>query len=246
MPNPASAEIIRLWDRMNTIPTYELGRKALMLWLNSGFAALEDGYVGTANFKVKIPIQLEHVLEDSWIAYERRDRTKLRIWNGVLRKVEDPTMFLRILSSHFFQSQSITAENPDEPSCLSVFGMKATKGILTCQPMLLESTDSKGISHKIVCQKRHQKFANYMRISAIRKSQRTSNQETKREANEEDDWELIYSQSGAISGFHLDSSGSGRFLHQILGVKVLCACPCSPKNWQAFQPYYKNMNDLCE
>lgn len=245
-PNPASVEILRRWDRMNANPSYKSGKETLRLWLNSGFPALDEGYVDDGNFKLETPIRLDDVLLDSWIAYEKRDRTKLRIWNGVLREIEDPGIFLRILSFRFFQGQSITAENPNESSCLSVFDMKATKkGILTFQPMLLESIDSYGSSHKIVCQKKDQKFVEYSRIFGARKSQRISTQ-VKREASADDDWELVYSQKGAISGFHFDSSGSGRFLHLILGTKVLCACPCSPSNWEVFQPYYKNMHGLQE
>ena len=213
---------------------------------NGQFSALGEGYVGPENFTLQTSIELDHVLEDSLIAYEKRERTRLRIWNGVLQKVEAANIFLRILSSRF-QSQSTICRNVDEPCCLSIFGMKVTKkGILACGPKLLQSTDSDGISHKVMCQKQDQKFAHYSTSPPARKSQRRLDLGVKMEVNECNDWELVYSQGGAISGFHLDSSGSGRLLHIIKGVKILCACPCSPCNWQVFKQYYKNMHNLQE
>lgn len=231
---------------MHANPTYEAGKEALELWLSGRFGALQEGYVGPGNFRLEAPIELDQILEDTLIAYGKRERTRLRIWNGVLRKVEDASMFLRILSSRF-QSQSTPCGNANEPQCLSVFGMKATKkGVLACGPTLLQSTDSAGTSHEIVGQKRGEKFANYWRPLAARKSERRLDHGVMTEANECDDWEFVYSQAGAISGFHLDSSTSGRLLHMISGVKVLCACPSSPRSWQVFKQYYKNMHDLRE
>lgn len=53
---------------MNINLTYESGKKALMLWLNGVFPALEEGYVGAGNFKLESPILID-VLQDSWIVY---------------------------------------------------------------------------------------------------------------------------------------------------------------------------------
>src|SRR5208282_5062710 len=146
-PHPAYDKIMSLWDQMEANPTYEAGKEALELWMSGKFSALEEGYVGPEDFSLKSPMKRGHALEDFLIAYVKRNRTKLRIWNGVERKVGDASMVFGILSSRF-QSQPT-----DEPRCLSVFGMKATeKGILDCGPMLLQSTGSDGISHKIVCQ----------------------------------------------------------------------------------------------
>src|SRR5215471_21714427 len=128
--NSAYVEIMRLWDRINPNPMYETGKKALELWLSGQFGALEEGYVGPADFSLQAPIELGRVLEDSLVAYGKRERSRLRIWNGAQRKIEDANMFLRILSSRF-QRPSMTSENAVEPYCLSIFGIKATKsGIL--------------------------------------------------------------------------------------------------------------------
>jgi hypothetical protein len=247
-PNSAHVDIMGCWDLMHANPTYEAGKEALGYWLSGQFEPLHEGYVGPGNFSLEAPIEFDQLMEDSLIAYGKRARTSMRIWNGVERKLEDAKLFLRMVSSRF-QSQSTAYGNTNEPRCLSVFGMKATKtenGILASGPMLLQSTDSAGNSHKIVCQKRDEKFTNYWKPAAARRSKRVSDREVMIETKECDDWEFLYSQAGAISSFHLDSSRSGRFLHMISGVKVLCACPCSAKNWQVFQQYYRNMHDLGE
>ena len=133
-PNSAHVDIMRRWDLMHANPTYEVGKEGLEFWLSDQFQPLQEGYVAQGNFSLEAPIKFDQVLEDSLIAYGKRDRTRLRIWNRVLRKVEDASVFLRIVSSRF-QNQSTAYGNANEPRCLSVFGMKATeKGILASGP----------------------------------------------------------------------------------------------------------------
>ena len=246
-PN-SGVDILRSWDKMSTIPTYDAGKKTLHIWLSGQFDALREGHVDSGDFSSKNPIEPRHAIDDLFYVHTRKDRPKLRIWNGVQRRVEDPAIFPRMfVESRHFKKQSNTPDGSGKPQCLSIFGTKASnRGILSCKPTLHKITDSRGISHEVVCQKRNQNFVEYNRPPALRKSGRRAAQEMMNERKACDDWELVYSQAGAISGFHVDSSGSGRFLHMISGVKVVCACPPSPRNWLIFQRYYKNMPDVRE
>lgn len=246
-PNSANVDIMRGWELLRADPPYGAGKEALELWLSDQFEVLQEGYVVPESFRVKTPIHLAQVIEDFVSAYSQRNVTTLRIWNGARRQKEDGNAFLPKIIASRFASQSTPYGNTDEPRCVSVYGMKASKkGILRCEPMLLGSTDSTG-KYEIVCQRRCERIGNYQKSLPVRKSQRLSDQGVTMKAKEQcDDWEFVYSQPGAITGFHLDSSRSGRFLHMIQGVKVLCACPCSPRNWEVFKQYYKNMHDLRE
>ena len=54
---------------------------------------------------------------------------------------------------------------------------------------------------------------NYSRPPAARRSERRSDRRVMMEANKCDDWEFVYSQAGAISGFHVTVLGrEGSFI----------------------------------
>ena len=99
-PNSAYIDKMRHSDLVNVNMAYEAGTKALELWLSGQFSALER-YVSPGDFNLEVPIELDHVLQDSLIAYGKQNQTRLRIWKEVLQKVKDASMFLHILSPCF-------------------------------------------------------------------------------------------------------------------------------------------------
>jgi len=226
--------------------THEAGKDALQHWLSGQFKALQEGHIGPEDLSINVPIKVDQAIHDLLTAYGKQNQTKLRIWNAVLREVESSSVLLSIIAARF-QSHSPANWNTTEPGCLSIFGMKATTtGILSHGPMLVRSRDSAGMCHKILCQKRDDNFADYRRSAHVKKSRRGLQQEKMVAGNKYDDWEVVWSQAGAITGFHVGGFTSGRFLRVISGVKVLCACPCSANNWEVFKQNYRNMHELLE
>lgn len=142
----------------------------------------------------------------------------LRIWNSAVcssDESKDPSPFIESILCSIADSTSI---NPSSCS-LSVLGIPATeKGILSCNPQVPEQYTDGGQKVPFV-------------LDRQAKRSKTSN-------TAHPLWEAVVSQPASITTFHIDSHGSGHYIRQISGTKVLCACPCTPKNWELMKPYY--------
>ena len=213
-------EIMRHWDLFREQPTYATGSATLKVWLDSNYPSLRKD----TELNLNSQNDVENGVSESHILVDLAASNQLRVWNSAecsTHETKDPLPFIESILRTTADTISL---NPS--SCgLSVLGVRATeKGILKGNPQIAEQYRDGGQKIPFV-------------LDSQLKRTKTSN-------TPHPLWEAVVSQPAAITPFHIDSHGSGHYIRQISGTKVLCACPCTPKNWEIIKPYYMQETPL--
>jgi len=211
---------MRHWDSFREQSTYDTGSETLKVWLDSNYPSLRKA--AESNFNPQNDV--EKRVSESHILVDLALSSRLRVWNSAecsSYETKDPLPFIESILRPTANTISL---NPS--SCgLSTLGVQATKkGILDGNPQVAEQYTDGGQKIPFV-------------LDSQRKRMKTSD-------TPHPLWEAVVSQPAAITPFHIDSHGSGHYIRQISGTKVLCACPCTPKNWEIIKPYYMQETPL--
>jgi hypothetical protein len=243
-----ASEIFEEWDKLKGGPTWEVGRKALTNWLGRSYPSLRDEERLTTENPVQgDPLEWRHVLADITVAARSAGEAKLRLWNCATNSMDSTA------SRHDLIAGLISAPSAETCPRTAFFGAKkdTDEGVLaSCKlkfpsALVEEAAGPREIRFAV------EKMANVGKC-AREEGSRRSTRLKELGANDThdvacDNLVIVVSNAGAISGFHIDSLGSGAFIHVVFGVKVLASCPCTTKNWELFhQHHLKNdPNDRC-
>ena len=211
---------MRAWDTLRGEPTWDAGSQALKVWLGSNFPSLREtgSVIFSSQSVVERPITRSHILVDLAVADQFRE------WSSKESSISETTDPTPLIESILAPASEFNAINPPLRG-LSVLGIQATKkGVLSCNPQVPEQYAPGGEKIPFVID--------------------TELNKTKRSNIPRPRWEIVASQDASITGFHIDSHGSGHYVYQVFGTKVICVCPCTDKNWEIIKPYYMQVTPL--
>lgn len=160
---------------------------------------------------------------------------KLRWWDsekGQETKGIDYVTF----TERLFPGTSTSNQSP-----LTALGFKATdKGILSCAPFNpVHFLKSHGITAVAAARRPLQAPP---RREGTRSADKSTFEATLLET--QPDFELVFSEPTAITGYHIDSFICGSWHYGLTGTKVLYSVPPTEKNWSIFKNNYLNMAPL--
>ena len=209
------------------MPTWRNGKNALEVWLSGDYqsiSATSDSRLGSSK------VFDEKVLYSDVVRDLDSARTKFTLWDSTNNCLD-----LNADRDQFIERRFVKEE---DSKCKTAFDIKATpKGVLRRSPHLPERYDISNNKVETVVDRRHKSHHKPSSKQNLRKRQSTAE-----ELSAQPDWEMVISETGAITGFHIDSHGTGALIHQLFGVKVLCACPATVNNWKVFETYYLNIH----
>lgn len=230
------SEIFTEWDKLKGGPTWAAGRKALTNWLRRPYPSLRVSARMTTENPVQGDIlEWKHILADITVAARSGGDAKLRLWNCATNSTDLTT------ARHDLTANLISTPSAETCPRTAFFGAKEdTDGgaLASCKLKVPSASVEEGVEIRFAVEK--------METDGKRPREEGSRRSTRlKESGAHDtqdiacdNWVVVVSNAGAISGFHIDNHGSGAFIHVAVGVKVLASCPCTTKNWELFRQHY--------
>jgi uncharacterized C2H2 Zn-finger protein len=219
------AEILAEWDKLHGGPTWEAGRKTLISWLSRRYPSLQHSTCMTTENPVQgDPLDWKDVIVHMDIAAKSGGEGRLRLWNSTTNAYDPPTFRHEFVASLIPEPSSVITPRT------AFFGAKDAAYKLKVPAALVEEAEeSRELRYAV---EKMEKNGKIQREEGSRNSNRLKKvEEYKAQDIVADNWVMVVSNAGAISVFHIDSRGSGAFLHQLFGVKVVASCPLTKKNW---------------
>ena len=206
--SPYYSKLMKHWHTFREHPTYDAGLQALEVWLGSGYPSLSKAALSVTGTSQSFAGK-PVCLSD--ILVDMAQPRRLHVWNSAECSKSEITRANSFIGS-MFQCSSLSASQG-----LTALAIRATdKGVLSCNPQVPTQYTDRGQTIPFVYSEH--------KATKVSKTQPL--------------WEAIVSQPAAVTSFHIDSHGSGHYILQISGTKVICACPCTPQNWEIIKPYY--------
>jgi len=222
--SPQAEEVLKNWDKLSGLPTWKNGKDALQVWLNGTYPPIKASFKLSSIFQEVV--RPADVFSDLSHATDR----KFRLWDSV-DNCSAPTA-----SPDDFKNRLI---DPGIPShCMTAFGIQASpNGVLKGKPVIpkvrdLENKPVQTVGDRCWPKPYHIPTSDRKRLP---RQKRMTNRDVRKPQHL---WELVVSEAGGITGFHIDSHGTGGLISQLVGTKVICSCPPTAHNWAIFKDYY--------